>query len=137
MTELTLLCTFCRQPVADYDGYLYISFTAIRDYDTGMEEWRARQASGPCAAVDLAELLTMPGRAPWTVIHNRCDERLDFIDGYYITPERIRTWTALAHWTAHLMAKRWLASTDWDQLLFEAAGESTVPRIVAVKSVAA
>ena len=44
---------------------------------------------------------------------------------------QVSTWAGLSRWTAHLMAKNWFPLSDWDEVLREAAGESTEsPRIV-------
>jgi hypothetical protein len=56
-------------------------------------------------------------------------------DGYQIGTEQIATMAALFWWSAHLMSKRWLPMTDWDELMREAA-DGTGARIISLASAA-
>lgn len=128
--DLTWLCGSCGQPVGDWDGYLYVS---PLDAMARERVSRQREATHAGRAVSIGELVREwaedPGIAAWRVTHHRCDSRPDFADGYHIDPGRIATWSQLAHWTAHLMDKRWFAHTDWDELLREAAGDTPPFRV--------
>jgi hypothetical protein len=64
----------------------------------------------------LDELLAAPDtHTCWRVTHDGCEHG----EGYRIAVERIRTWPAYLHWTAHLMGKGWLAGTNWDDLVLD------------------
>ena len=115
-TELDLICRRCRQPITSGHGCLWVSFAEIRIANRERDDLGA----------DIA----------WKVHHDGCTP--DPGDAYSVEAAQISTWAGLARWTSHLMAKNWFAFSDWDELLREAAGESTEsPRIMArVRSVA-
>jgi hypothetical protein len=127
---LTWLCGTCGQPVGDWDGYLYVSPLDAVAHGEARRRNTARHAG---RAVPVSELIREwaegPGIASWRVTHHRCDSRGDFADGYHIDPGQIGTWAELAHWTAHLMGKRWFKDTDWAELLHEAAGDTPSARV--------
>ena len=101
MNDLTLICETCRFPINGDTGCIYVTFADIRQ--TGHDiRWRTSHYA-----------------------HFTDGER----DAYEISSERISSWRQLAWWTAHLMAKNWLALSDWDDLLRELSGESTPARI--------
>lgn len=104
MTLLILICGRCGLPVAPGAGSIYATYREIG------------------AARDDG------GTIPWHARHDRCSEHLEE-SSYEIGADQIMTLGALSRWTAHLMAKRWVASSDWDDLLREAAGEIPSRRI--------
>jgi hypothetical protein len=106
------VCDGCGKP-AD-NGYLYVTYAAIHEYEVQKSEWDA--AHPPGQALSLTGLFDHPEPARWWLMHRRCDPQPD-ADSYWIDLERINTWERLVHWTAHLMEKNWLASTDWQRLL--------------------
>jgi hypothetical protein len=118
--ELALICQTCRKPIDDEEdgGSLRVIHAAVAQYK---RDEQRRQMRNLGQAVDLHELLLGPDPANWLAYHDRCDPGAG-IDAYHICAERLRTWRDLAFWTAHLMGKNWLALTDWDELLREAAG---------------
>ena len=132
MSDLAAICGECRRVVADGDGYLCVRFGDIRRYWSEKAEW---EEAHPGSMHRLAEILTMPDEITWRVYHVRCDP-LDGLDSYQIDVERIRTWRQLARWTSDLMAKNWLAHSDWDHLLRGIADDRGT-RLVAVQARAA
>ncbi len=100
----------CLQPIAaDDDG----------DGDGAL--WCRPETAAPPTdredePVSLIELLASPdSRVRWRVTHESCEPDA----GYRIEVERIRTWPAYLHWTAHLMGKGWFADTNWDDLILD------------------
>lgn len=123
MSDLTLICGDCRQPVIGDTGYLYVDYAdihAARD-----AEKRRREVMKPGAPVSIAEFLV--GRqASWKVTHDRHRSS----DGaYYIDAAQFDAWPKVAHWTAHLLEKTWIQFTDWDDVLRELAGDIPSRRI--------
>jgi hypothetical protein len=57
-------------------------------------------------------VLARPEPAHWHAWHLACDPEPDG-GRYFIDVERIRTAWDVLDWTAHLTQKRWLADTDW------------------------
>ena len=104
--ELVMFCGRCRAPVDGDTGFIGVRHAALARAGTG------------------------PGEVLWETLHHSCDPDPGN-DCYAINAERIATSPALAWWTAHLMGKTWLALTDWDEVLREAAGEGGSPRIAA------
>jgi hypothetical protein len=133
VNELTLICGPCGLAILGDTGCLRVSHGAIKRHQRETAEWNARH---PGDAHDLTELLTLPDEVQWVAWHDKC-RPAGFDDGYEIDSVRLSTWSGLAHWTAHLMSKRWLDCTDWDDVLREAAGEIPSRRIRAVRNVAA
>ena len=126
MNDLTLICETCGFPVAGDSGSIYVRLAEVRDTHAADREWHETHPAD--AAVDIVELLTMPGDIHWRTGHDAC--RADRDEGCYeIDSDRIATWPALARWTAHLMEKNWFALSDWDDLLREVAGEVPSRRI--------
>ncbi|MGW4127241.1 hypothetical protein [Amycolatopsis japonica] len=46
--------------------------------------------------------------------------------GYRIGVERIRTWAAYLHWTAHLMGKDWITDTTWDEMVLDSLNPASI-----------
>jgi hypothetical protein len=132
MSDLAAICDRCRTEVPDGAGYLCVRY---EDIHRCRRETRAWQEAHPGDAHDIRELLSMPDDIAWRVYHAACDPWPDR-DAYQIDVERIRTWQQLARWTSDLMAKNWLADSDWDDLLRELADDRGT-RLVAIKARAA
>ena len=111
MNDLTLICETCQFPIAGDTGSIYVRFAEIGTGRDGSD-------------------------IHWRTGHDKC--RTDRDEGCYeIDGDRIATWPALAHWTAHLMEKNWFGDSDWDGLLRELAGDSSPRRIRAAAREAA
>jgi hypothetical protein len=132
MTDLTAICDGCHTPVLDGTGWLGVRYADIHRYTRERREW---DEAHPGSAHWIGELLSLPDPITWRVYHDRCDPWPDQ-DAYQIDVERIRTWQQLARWTSDLMAKNWLAESDWDDLLRELADDRGT-RLVAAKARAA
>ena len=72
-------------------------------------------------AVNIAELLALPRRAPWLAHHRMCDPNPGH-ESYWFDVARARTHAQLLNWSAHLMGKRWIRHTTWANLIERAAG---------------
>ncbi len=133
MPGLTLICETCGFPIAGDTGCLYVRMGEIGAYREEYRVWRAARGDG---AVSAAELLLLPLPVGWRTAHDKCRADRDE-DAYEIGAGQIGSWARLAHWTAHLMEKNWLPSTDWAHLLRELSGEAPSRRIrVAAKEAA-
>lgn len=121
-TRIIWTCDVCQQPVANRAGYIHVLYREIDQYDSDLEDWQARVDAAqedPTASFRIITgglLLDCPTPARWHVHHFRCDPDPDSHD-YAIGVERIRTFKEVTSWTAHLLGKRWLSSTDWEGLL--------------------
>jgi len=123
--ELMLVCQKCKREV--HQGCLWVSFDEIRTLPVLHKHWEETCAA---SAVTLEALGAAPDEITWKVHHDGCTPALE--DAYSVEVRQVATWAGLSRWTAHLMAKNWFACSDWDEVLREAAGESTeAPRIVA------
>lgn len=134
MNEIDLICEICRFPIAAGKGSLYVRMGDVREKRDADQQWRDSHPFG--TRIDITEFLLLPGPAHWRSAHDAC--RSDHDESCYeLDDEWISTWRGLAHWTAHLMAKNWFASTDWAELLREAAGDVPSARIRVVLASAA
>ena len=140
MNDLTLVCEICRFPITGDTGAIYATFPDInaataRERDKRRER-EARSGAIAVSSIDIVALLLEPGPVRWRTSHYE-HPGMHEADSYEIGAERIATWQALAHWTAHLMEKNWFALSDWDSLLREVAGDAPSKRIrVAAKEAA-
>lgn len=132
MSDLVAICEGCRAEVPDGAGYVCVRYEDIHRYNRENREWHDAH---PGTAHYIGELMTLPDEIRWHVYHARCDPWPDK-DAYQIDVERLRTWQQLARWTSDLMAKNWLADSDWDDLLRELADDRGT-RLVTVKARAA
>ena len=134
MNDLTLICETCHVPVTGNSGSIYVRLAEVSAGQRADREWHEAHPAGE--AIDIVELLTMPGEIHWRTGHDRC--RTDRDEGCYeIDDDQIDTWPRLARWTAHLMDKNWFGLSDWDDLLREVAGEIPSRRVrVAAKEAA-
>jgi hypothetical protein len=122
--RLTWTCEVCDEPIANNAGYVtanYAEFGAHQDWHREFDERKRREAEAEgkrFVGFRLSELDDSPPRARWRALHQGCDPDVGSTD-YWIGVERCRTLPELIHWTAHLMGKNWIGSTDWDKLLYE------------------
>lgn len=125
--ELDFVCDVCGRMVADHEGCLVVRFADIGSYRRAEREWKTVHGDGPHT---VGQLLRMPEVVPWHIHHDACnpDTRAD---GYDIDVSRVRTWRSLLFETSRLMAKNWLALTDWPQVI-GAAAEGSSGRIRAL-----
>lgn len=104
------LCDDCHKPIVGNTGYFRVSHEDIARHDDAARAWEAKYAHK--AAVTLEELCEHPRPARWTFHHDGCRP-----DGnghaYSADIARVGTFRAALQWTAHLMEKNWLDSTDW------------------------
>jgi hypothetical protein len=117
MTELTVICGACHEPISPGGGFLGVRDADIGRYQSAEAAWREMHPGSLHSGADLMEL---PGAVTWVAYHFDCDPKPDE-HGYQIDTEEITTWPQLTSWTAHLMGKTWLSWTDWDELLRETA----------------
>lgn len=127
--ELIMTCSTCHEPIADHQGYLWVSRAAVNDHVQASREWTKEREEEPGGAVSfpITDIFDHPKPVRWRGHHKNCDPDPD-ADAYTIESERLSTWADLAHWTAHLMEKSWLSATDWRKLL-EGAAEGNGPRL--------
>lgn len=116
--ELIMICGVCQGPIADHKGWLWVDRAAVNAHARAARQWTKEHEEEPGGAVSfgIAEILNYPERVAWKAHHGKCDTDPD-AGAYTIDSERISTWADLAHWTAHLMGKSWLSSTDWEKIL--------------------
>ena len=126
MNDLILICETCAFPISGDTGCLYVLTGDLAAYQEEHRAWRA--ASSRDGVVTTAELMLLPLPVPWRTSHDKCrTDRGE--EAYEIDAVRITSWAKVAHWTAHLMGKNWLQSTDWKHLLRELSGEAPSRRI--------
>lgn len=116
--ELEFLCDHCGRPIDNGAGRLQIRFGEINAYREAVAAWERVNGAGNMRT--LGELLTLPEVVPWRLHHDRCNPAPD-ADGYDVDVAKVRTWRALLAETARLLAKNWLALTDWPQVIGAAA----------------
>ena len=125
LRALVWICDTCRGPIADGDGYLHVNHAEVRDTRQAEREWRERneQPNGPGGLVltPATAWIDYPAPARWQAHHEACDPDPDAWD-YHFDVSRARTHAQLLHWTAHLMGKRWMVSTDWLNLIDRMSG---------------
>lgn len=116
--ELEFRCDVCGGPIDDGDGCLEIRFGEIHAYQEAKAEWERVHGTG--TVHKIGDLLTFPEVVPWRLYHDRCNPAPD-AGGYDVDVRLVRTWRALLFETSRLMAKHWLALTDWPQVIGAAA----------------
>lgn len=113
-------CDICGEKVEDGEGYLTVSYRDIAQWEQWHEEFdrsRRERAQGGITFYCVSDLNDMPPRAAWKVLHRRCDPEPASSD-YWYEIGRIRTPADVFARTAHLMGKRWINSTDWQNVLW-------------------
>lgn len=116
MPDLQAICDGCLTVIADGEGHVWT--------DRHIAEKTSRKARGEDTSwmddeplADAADLLVVGEQGvAWHVTHTGCAPAMPSW-AYAIPVERITTWPAFLHWTAHLMDKGWLAATDWAELI--------------------
>ena len=67
-------------------------------------------------------------KVEWLAVHDACDSAEAIQgDAYSIAIERIRRPRQALAWTAHVMEKSWLVTTNWADLLHRLAGPDANP----------
>lgn len=115
MTTLIATCDACGNAVSTR-GCLWVDLDAAMANARAVQAWRDHHPG----AVTVEELLELPPAVTWQVHHDACDPDPEAL-AYRIDISQIDTSGALLNWTAHLMSKRWLKDTDWDDLIRDAA----------------
>lgn len=128
MTDLAAICERCREAIGDGAGYLCVRYEDINRCQREQAEW---EQVHPGDMHTGSELMTYPDGITWRAYHARCDPWPEK-GAYQIDVEQVRSWRQLVSWTSHLMAKNWLADSDWDELLRELADDRGT-RLVAVR----
>ena len=116
-------CEVCGDPIADRAGYVYLNSHERHQAEQAAVEFK-RLTYEPITGGQMISgeaWSMMPDPAHWRVSHHKCDPDPD-CSAYTIEIERIRNPAALLAWTAHLMGKRWLGTTDWRDLIERMAG---------------
>lgn len=115
--DLQAICDSCLTVIAEGEGHVWT--------DRHVAERTARMARGEDVSwmaddpqTDANLTVGEIGTA-WHTTHNGCAPEMPSW-AYAIPVERINTWPAFLHWTAHLMDKSWLDGTDWTELIHRA-----------------
>jgi hypothetical protein len=117
--DLHAVCDLCAQNVSPGDGYLWVDNDEVARCEKKTAAWEAEHPTTENMTGD--NLRTRPGPARWRVTHTACEPGSRG-DAYAIELDRIMTFRDLAGWTIHLLGKRWLRYTDWDELAEDALG---------------
>jgi len=127
--ELIMMCSACHKPIGDHEGWLWVDRSAVSAHGRAARAWREEHEDEPGGAIsfDVTAVLDYPKPVRWRAHHKDCDPEPDAAS-YTIESERLSTWADLAHWTAHLMAKQWVAATDWGKIL-EGVAEGSGSRL--------
>jgi hypothetical protein len=127
MNDLILICETCGFPITGNTGSLYVRTAELVAYREELQVWRAASSSRD-GLISGAELMLLPLPVHWRTGHDKCRTDHDE-EAYEIDAPLFTSWASLAKWTAHLMGKNWLPSTDWAHLLREVSGEASVRRV--------
>jgi hypothetical protein len=112
--DLVWICETCSKPIDNGTGWVHIDYRDINRAEKDLPP----EPTG--FRVDLGAWMDWKP-AHWQVHHKACDPDMDAPD-YVIDVDRARTHAKLLGWTAHLMGKTWLDSTDWQELIERQAG---------------
>lgn len=113
IVQLDFVCDVCGGLVDDGAGCLRVFFADIASYRAAAREWETVHGDGPHA---IGAMVRMPEQIPWHIHHDACTPDGSG-DGYDVDVSNVRTWRELLLWTSRLMAKNWLALTDWPQVI--------------------
>lgn len=121
MKTLTWNCDHCNQLIADKKGYIAVSYADIDRYEEEVPKWETKHAEpiSPGSAlvfISAAAYREYPPAAQWQTTHQECDLNPDSHD-YWMKVERLRTYERLLEFTAHIMEKKWIKSTNWPEFL--------------------
>lgn len=117
--DITWNCNVCGFPIADDTGYLSLDMSAVATVEEARHNWKTDHPDG----ASLDDLMRYPEAAPWAALHKHCDPDPEG-PSYWYDIERCRTHQQLLARTAHLMGKRWLNATNWDQIITQKAGDA-------------
>lgn len=126
MSPLRMVCEGCgRDVTASAAAVIHVSHSDVAGYEREQRQWEGHRIAtrGDLATLlTPSELLAMPLEASWAVHCDGCNPHKD-PDGsmcgncYWFSLDRCQTAEQLLRWTAHLMGKAWLGSTDWPVLI--------------------
>lgn len=121
---LVWTCEICHRPIADHAGYITVSNSEIEKCEAAHDAFDDAHRSGPGILFTLHQLIAanLPAPAHWAALHINCDPDPEEGYCYAIGVERIRSHRQVHSWTAHLLSKGWIQSTDWNDLLARLAG---------------
>lgn len=123
--DLAWICEACQQPIADGAGYIHIRHIDVQATRAAERAWKTEnehpRATTGLVIIPASVYQDYPPPAHWQTHHAKCDPDPDSAD-YHFDVARARTHARLLHWTAHLMEKTWLSSTDWLELIDRMAG---------------
>lgn len=116
--DLVLICDACRKPIAGgARGYLWVDRGEVVKRRQEVAEWRKEHTVGEGQIMASgSDLLEYPVAVRWQAHHGVCDPAPDAW-AYGIGSDALGTYGQLLERTAHLMEKRWLRLTDWNEVL--------------------
>lgn len=131
--HLRAVCFTCNKDIPAGGGIIHISHYEVHQAErANLAAREARQARAVAEGrtgieaemVTFDELLEEHNEALWQVHCDGCNPHRDTgCQGcYWFAVERCTTWAQLVHWTAHLLKKDWVATTNWLDFI-EAAAE--------------
>tara|TARA_R100000935_G_scaffold55231_1_gene84980 strand:+ start:328 stop:693 length:366 start_codon:yes stop_codon:yes gene_type:complete len=118
MTKVRWQCQYCEKTISDGNGYIYMDKARAYEVRQAVKQWKADRASKWLSGDDL---LSYPEAAKWVTCHRACDPDAEG-NSYWVDVARLRTAENLLSWTAHLMGKNWLDSTNWASIIRAKAG---------------
>jgi len=110
-------CEVCDKPVSrGKAGALSVCATQVKRREEEVRQWeKANEHEVEGVTVTYGSLGTYPYRVPWVWAHRDCKDGEKGCDcGYWFSGDRFDTTAKALGWTLHLMEKRWLASTEWE-----------------------
>lgn len=110
--QIEWICHVCKASIDNTLGGVWITYRHIR---------KASTPSPQTGAMSVPEILASLEDDPtWRATHDRCTNWETLDDSYWLPVESLRTPTTLLNWTAHLLGKTWLPSTNWDDIIRQA-----------------
>ena len=111
------ICTHCRRPIADGDGYIAVDSRRAWHIE-GERRKLDREHEG--RILDGNDIWAYPKRVEWFATHRGCDPDPGRAD-YWFDVARCRTLHELLDWNRHINGKTWGQATNWDQFILDAA----------------